>query len=149
MKLTIFTIGKTKLDYAKTGMEYYQYIASRGKVKVEIVALPDKDPGAKTSPFVILEKYNLSPVTTFILAEWGREYTTPEFIKLLNNYYQNSEDVSFLIGNAWGWQRNPGSEIFKFLSLSTMLFNHELAQLILAEQIYRFSDSLLGGKYGK
>ena len=69
------------------------------------------------------------------LTEEGKFFNSQEFSNLLMNY--NNRKVSFLIGDADGLSNDIKSSSDLLLSLSPLTFPHELARLILIEQIYR------------
>ena len=51
------------------------------------------------------------------------------------------------MGNAFGWIRDYINA--EYISLSKMTYSHEIAKLLLIEQIYRYMDKISGGKYSK
>ena len=69
------------------------------------------------------------------LTEEGKYFNSQEFSSLLLNY-QNKK-ISFFIGDEDGLTNDIKSSSDLLLSLSPFTFPHELARLILIEQIYR------------
>lgn len=59
----------------------------------------------------------------------------------------SSRGTAFLIGGAFGLPEQIKKSASFRLSLSPMTFSHELARLLLIEQIYRAQEILRGGKY--
>ena len=53
----------------------------------------------------------------------------------------------FAIGGPYGHSPEVREQAWKTLSLSGMVLNHEIARLVLVEQLYRVSTLLWGGKY--
>jgi 23S rRNA (pseudouridine1915-N3)-methyltransferase len=49
----------------------------------------------------------------------------------------SSKDLTFVVGNYWGLSNQVKKRANKILSLSQMTLNHEMARLVLLEQIYR------------
>ncbi|MDD3498401.1 MAG: 23S rRNA (pseudouridine(1915)-N(3))-methyltransferase RlmH [Candidatus Moranbacteria bacterium] len=143
-KITIIAIGSVKTDYFRKGIEeYLKRLSPYAKVAVEEIR-PEpffdssdhnkikKSEGEKI--LRALEKYRESKI--IILHEIGKEFESKEFSEFLD---KNSRDhIVFVIGGALGLSEDalnfPGS--FR-LSLSKMTLPHEMARLILAEQIYR------------
>lgn len=150
MKINLYTIGKVKNTHCAELTDEYagRIVKSPVNVKFEMINLPDKDSENKQVAIDLAEKYNLSIQNTYFLAEWGKAYDTKQFIELINSNYQMTEDMNFVVGNAWGWERDHNDQA-KYLSLSSMTFAHELSTVLLLEQIYRFTDHTSGGKYGK
>ena len=57
-----------------------------------------------------------------------------------------SKDLMFAIGGYTGFHDDIKSSSYKKISLSRMTFTHEMALLLLIEQIYRSMKILKGGK---
>lgn len=153
MRIKLFSFGKIRTSEVASLIDYYAKLTQRtpGGLQIETKVLADKTQ-QKLNPAEVLETNKLNANLTYFLAEWGREYSTPEFIDLAKRFHENAEDLNLVVGNAYGWARvdvdSRGGRI-NYLSLSRLIFNHELAQLILWEQLYRWVDSLNGGKYTK
>lgn len=163
MKVVIYSLGKIKSDAAGQLVEYYRGLCrNTPAVSFELVELKESRfdkykqiASGKLEPDKVLSELALPPRNTFLLAEWGREYDTAGLISMLQTKRDAAEDVNFVIGSASGWVRPVGNANSKenaavnFLSLSKLIMNHELAQVVLWEQLYRFCDHLKGGSYTK
>lgn len=68
-----------------------------------------------------------------LLDERGKQFTSPEFSRELSDY----GDVTIIIGGAYGVTEQLRQRANVVLSLSKMIFPHQLVRLILMEQIYR------------
>lgn len=75
---------------------------------------------------------------TIALAEKGKIYNSLQFAEKLEKLasYQSS-NLLFLVSDADGFEKEELSEADELLSLSPLTFPHELAVVVLAEQIYR------------
>ena len=62
---------------------------------------------------------------------------------------QGRRTVSFVIGGAWGLSNEVRAAAGLLLSLSPLTFTHEMARLILLEQVYRAFNILAGSQYHK
>lgn len=152
MKITIYIHAKIKDKGLAELLDYYLDISNRKQknLRLELKTLRDKSPEKPISVESFLAETGMDIQNTLFLAEWGKAYDTFEFCKLVDSYYQQSENINLIIGNAWGWEKQDRDlSGIKYLSLSKMIFNHELAAIMLAEQLYRFADQLSGGKYTK
>ncbi len=69
------------------------------------------------------------------LTEEGQTFNSIELTSLLLNY--KNKKINFLIGDADGIPSDIKDKSNFLLSLSPLTFPHELARLILIEQIYR------------
>ena len=82
----------------------------------------------------------------FLLDESGKEYTTREFTQLVKEWTVSNRDINLAIGpvDGWGDYKNQGA---KLISLSKMTFPHELAAVMLVEQVYRATEIIKGTNY--
>ena len=60
---------------------------------------------------------------------------------------RGTKRVVFAIGGPYGHHQKLRDRAQHVLALSPMVLNHELARMLLVEQIYRIQDLRLGGKY--
>ncbi len=147
MQIKVYTIGKTKDSaLAELIASYHSKLKFSKNPHFLSLLIADRHPQQAYSPAQILAEYKFSVHNSFFLAEWGRTLSTESWQKLLQTKLLEAEDVNLIIGNAFGWHKE--AEI-NYISLSALTFTHELATLMLWEQLYRFSDLLLGGKFAK
>ena len=122
-RLSISAIGKIKKTWIKEGIKNY------------VKRMPD----LSINEFKDFDIKNLKKQPSndiFIsLSEEGKTYSSYEFASLLLNF--NNKKIVFLIGDAEGLSSDVKSKSDLVLSLSPLTFPHELARLILVEQIYR------------
>ncbi len=84
------------------------------------------------------------PANTILLDEGGDLINSIEFSERFRKWQLSSEDINLAIGPANGFPKElPNQRI----SLSKMTFPHELATVVLVEQIYRASEILRGTPY--
>jgi 23S rRNA (pseudouridine1915-N3)-methyltransferase len=79
----------------------------------------------------------------------GRSYSSEEFAAWLQQERDADRDVSILIGGAHGLSENVLSRAVSRLSLAPWTLPHELARLVLAEQLYRAGSITRGEPYHK
>ena len=120
-RLTIFAIGKIKKIWIRDGINQY-------KKRMPDLAINE------------LKTFNINNLRTnnniFIcLTEEGKQFNSFELYSLLLNF--KSKKINFLIGDANGISLDIKEKSDLLLSLSPLTFPHELARLILLEQIYR------------
>ena len=136
----IIAIGKTKKKWVQEGIEMYLNRLPGLKV-IEI-----KDSTKTKEEYSIKEilKRNEALIT---LNEKGSSFTSIQLAKkLLNSPNQN---ITFLIGGATGISPSINSSASWQLSLSPLTFPHEIARLLLLEQLYRANTIVQGGPYHK
>ena len=74
----------------------------------------------------------------------GRTYDSRGFARWLEDRRQAGRDVCFVIGGAFGIELEPVDER---LSLGPMTFPHQLARVMLLEQLFRAHKILAGEPY--
>jgi 23S rRNA (pseudouridine1915-N3)-methyltransferase len=111
---------------------------------IESVAFRDED-----SFFAFTRRLRLrAPVWLVLLDSRGDESSTEDFAKWLGNRRDGGQqNIVFAIGPADGWSAQASRQADTTLSLSRMTLPHELARLVLAEQLYRAFTILAGHPY--
>ena len=131
MKLKIAWIGKTKESAIQTLTDEYLKRLSR-YAEVEAVALKDEaaliGPGAGRR----------SKYTLVVLDERGKQFSSEELATFLGDYQdRNPLSLMFAIGPADGFSARTRQSATLVLSLGKMTLPHELARVVLLEQLYR------------
>ena len=84
------------------------------------------------------------------LHETGKQWTSPQLADYLAGLaMEASPGAAFLIGGAYGLSDEILSRAAVRLSLSAMTMTHELARLVLTEQLYRAGTIQRGEPYHK
>jgi len=112
--------------------EYSQRLKSRVRLEIHSVKL------------VAREYLSSLPDSTILLDEGGEEFTSTEFAERFAEWTISQEDTHLAIGPADGFPKNNG---YKSISLSTMTMPHELAAVVLMEQLYRSYEIGRGSAY--
>jgi 23S rRNA (pseudouridine1915-N3)-methyltransferase len=145
MKITVAWIGKTKEPAIASLTEEYlkrisRYVASEGKsVRDEeaLLALCGRDSRGRSAK-----------ATLALLDARGREYTSEQLAQFLGDYQdRNPLPIVFAIGGADGFTDATKSAAQQTISLGKMTLAHELARVVLLEQIYRAFTILKGHPY--
>ena len=87
-------------------------------------------------------KSNTMPIC---LDEHGATMTSVQFARFLQQTFDAAQTPCFIIGGAYGLGLPVKERAVKLLSLGPMTFPHELARVLLLEQLYR-ADSILRGR---
>lgn len=97
----------------------------------------------------ILEKLNQSPFVCLLDVE-GRSISSPQLAKEVEKWQNRGlKDISFVIGGAEGVSPEVAMCASDRLSLSFLTFTHEMARVVLLEQLYRAYTILKGFPYQK
>ncbi|PKM89407.1 23S rRNA (pseudouridine(1915)-N(3))-methyltransferase RlmH [Candidatus Falkowbacteria bacterium HGW-Falkowbacteria-2] len=139
--ITLIAVGALKNKALQTlAADYEKRIAPYARFKlIETSASPfgknDKN-RSKRQENEVIEKvvHKLPKADIFLLAEKGNVFDSPSFASFLNEY--DGRDLVLVIGGALGWEEEFRKR-YKCISLSTLTFPHELARVVLLEQIYR------------
>ena len=138
MKIKVLAVGKLKEKaYQNRIHEYVKWI--NRDIPVELIFLKDNDKVNKK----LLAHIN-SKDHTICLSEEGEKRSSKEFSKLLFNRVL---DHTFIIGGPDGLPRYIKEKANQIFSLSELTFPHEMALLILAEQLYRAVSIEKGRNY--
>ena len=143
MNHEIIVAGKPALKYAKLGTdEYLKRLTRYGKYQLTHI----KDGSSKE---VSKRLYEASKGSLRIaLDERGDTPTTTNFVNLYNKWeMQGVKKVTFMIGASDGHTEELREQADYVLSLSSMTMQHELALVVLLEQIYRIATIKRGEPY--
>ncbi|HEX7121077.1 MAG TPA: 23S rRNA (pseudouridine(1915)-N(3))-methyltransferase RlmH [Gemmatimonadaceae bacterium] len=81
--------------------------------------------------------------------ERGVSLTSQEFARWLQKLRERANDVSFVIGGAFGLDETVRQRATRVLALAPWTLSHDLARLVLAEQLYRAGTLVRGEPYHK
>lgn len=158
LKITLLVMGKLKEKYLKmaqdeyvkrlTGLCYFNII------ELDPVKLPDKPSDATVNSALeqeaerILAKVPTGAKVIPMCIE-GRQLSSEELADTFEKYEMESGHIVFIIGSSYGLcERVKQKGAFR-LSMSKMTFPHQLARIMLEEQIYRAQKIRQGGTYHK
>ncbi len=82
-----------------------------------------------------------------LMDERGENISSPELSHRLEKAFISGKSVTIIIGAAYGVPPEVREKADFVLSVSKMVFPHELMRVILAEQIYRAQEIARGGHY--
>lgn len=81
--------------------------------------------------------------------ERGKGMTSEAFAKFLQDARERARDVAFVIGGAYGIAPALRDRASRRLALASWTLPHEMARLVLAEQLYRAGTIVRGEPYHK
>lgn len=142
MLFKIILVGKPK-DKLISGRieEYSKRLNAYGKL--ETVYLPDSTQSGECAA-ILRELDKERNAAIWVLDETGREFTSPE---LGRRFAALDCKAVFVVGGAFGLTDEVRSRADVLWSLSKLTFPHEIAALLLFEQLYRAENIAHGGKY--
>lgn len=143
MKLKIAWIGKTKdTSIQALTNDYLKRIARY--TEVEGLSLPDEAALLK-----LKEKSGTRPAHVLVLLDsGGKQLSSVEFAQFLENHQdRNPQPLVLAIGPADGFSTDTRKVASAMLSFGKMTIAHELARIVLLEQVYRAFTILKGHPY--
>lgn len=143
MKLKIAWIGKTKSPAIESLTKEYlerisRYVDSHG------LALADESALLK-----LCDKVRSRPAHTLVLFDMrGKQLSSEDFAEFVRNHQdRNPQPLVLAIGPANGFSDEARRSASAILSLGKMTLAHELARVVLLEQVYRALTILRGHPY--
>lgn len=144
MKWQILAIGKPSLAYAKHGVEEYQ--KRLGRYTSLELQTDWKDGGSRKNSEALLTASEGS--IRIVLDERGEPWTTSVFVSRVEAWQMSGvKRVSVLIGGADGHSPALREAADYVVALSGFTLQHELALVVLLEQIYRVHTVIRGEPY--
>ena len=110
---------------------------------MEIVELPDSDV-AREGKALLRELDRERSSCIIVLSEEGKLLTTEAFASRIS---AADRKIVFVIGGPFGLAPEVKARASLLWSLSPLTFTHELARLLLCEQLFRAVNILRGGPY--
>ena len=136
----IIAIGKIRKQWIQEGIEMYL----KRLPGLKVIEIKDSTQRKEENAIKEFLKKNETLIT---LNENGKSFTSQEFsTKIINCQNQN---ITFAIGGASGFSPSLNDSASWQLSLSPLTFPHEIARLLLIEQLYRAKTISQGGPYHK
>jgi 23S rRNA (pseudouridine1915-N3)-methyltransferase len=137
LRIYLYYIGKARDQNANSMADEYIKRSTRyARVEMREIQPTRFDPWTKHPS-----------ATKILLDPAGKTQDSALFSKLVAKAEQESRDLVFVIGGAEGLPSNWRARGDLLLSLSPLTFPHELARVILAEQLYRAFTTLRGHPY--
>ena len=133
MKYTIVAVGRMRPPYVDDAAHYAKLL--RGHARVEVVELKEDADVARRLP---------DRAHVVLLDVGGRTYDSPGFARWVEDRRQAGREVCFVIGGAFGLELPRAQER---LSFGPMTFPHQLARVLLLEQLFRAHKILAGEPY--
>lgn len=147
MKFTFLTIGKIKEKWMRQGID--EYLKRLSPIaKVEILSPDEEKMPENPSPALkekVMEKegekllkYLKDEEFLILLDLKGKPVTSEELAHIIRQkMVSGTSHFFFMIGGPYGNGENIRKRANLKISISAMTFTHQMARLILAEQVYR------------
>ncbi len=143
MKIKILWVGKTKKkelaslidDYKKRIITLCPFEIIEIHEEKNYPKLPEKDALGREGKKIVEKMGEKSAFIT--LDDKGKSLTSLELAKKISEWATSHREIIFLVGSHYGLAKPIREKAIFSFSLSRMTFTHEMARLILLEQIFR------------
>lgn len=154
MKIGIVCLGRTREGFIRDGIEkYLRYMKPYAPSEVrelreeKVHDLRDA-PQVRQREAVKIAKALPAGAHVVALDERGREFTSHEFAEFLNRSLERgTREMVFVIGGAMGLDETVTRKADTVLAMSRWTLTHEMARLVLLEQLYRAFTIIKGKTY--
>ena len=157
MPLSLITVGKIAKPFAEAAREYEKRLSRYDKV--EVIELPDEKEPAHLSPAAIaqvmdkegrniLGRVRREDAVVALCIE-GQAQTSEQLADTVSRLRMDGRRIVFIIGGSLGLSPEVVARADIRLSLSSMTMPHQLARVVLLEQIYRACKISRGEPYHK
>jgi 23S rRNA (pseudouridine1915-N3)-methyltransferase len=142
MKICLLMLGKTRRPEISGVLQDYVKRISRSS-PVEVVEVRDAA--------AALKRLDANRAAASVLLDaGGKAYDSEAFAKWIGEQRdRGTREIIFVCGDADGFAESLRDRVKQKVSLSAMTYSHELARVMLAEQIYRAFAILSGSPYPK
>ncbi|MBQ3048475.1 MAG: 23S rRNA (pseudouridine(1915)-N(3))-methyltransferase RlmH [Oscillospiraceae bacterium] len=158
LTVNVICVGKLKEKWLREGCaEYIKRLG--GYCRISVVELDEKklpdnpsqaqiDAALDAEGTAILSAADNSYIIAMCIE--GSKVTSPGLSQKINSVALNgTSSISFVIGSSFGLANKVKAAAKFKMSMSDMTFPHQLARVLLLEQIYRAFQISSGGKYHK
>ena len=132
MRISVIAVGRLRPPY-QDDVEHYRRMLA-GHAKVELIEVREDE---KVPPRIPARAF------TVLLASDGAQYDSERFAAWLEERRQAGVDLTFVIGGPKGLDLQADLR----LSLGPMTLPHQLARIVLLEQLFRAHKILAGEPY--
>lgn len=141
----IICLGKLKEKFwLEAEGEYLKRLTAFAKVTIhelKEISFSEKDPAEfvkqKEAEKIIEELAKIPATYVWALEEKGAQFNSPELAKKLSNLSNENNSFTFILGGPLGLHPSVVNQAHATLSLSPFTFTHQMARVILLEQLYR------------
>lgn len=156
VKITVVAVGKLKERFwADACAEYVKRLSAYASIKM--VEIPDRDPaktGGEEAGRALEGKAILAAIPershVVLLDIGGKERSSEEIASHLNDLMLRGESsITFVIGGSCGVSSEVRARADECLSFGRITLPHNLARVVLLEQVYRAFKIMRGEPYHK
>jgi 23S rRNA (pseudouridine1915-N3)-methyltransferase len=133
VRIIVVAVGRLRPPYADDVQHYQQMLARHSRLEL-VEVREDEQVSRRLPPRAFVSLLDLD----------GKSYDSPGFSRFLEERRQSGRDLCFVIGGPFGLNLD---QVDHRLCLGSMTLPHQLARVVLLEQIYRGHKILAGEPY--
>ena len=144
MKIIVISFGKTtSKPLAELENEYLKKNSKYSDIELSVIKEPSGHTKSSKAEQIrdealLFEKKILQGDLLVVLDEKGKQLDSIQFSSMIQKTMNSSyKRLVFIIGGPYGISETIKSKADKVISLSAMTYTHEMARVIILEQIYR------------
>ena len=156
MKVIVAAVGKPRNAELAAAIEHYEERAAKyWPLEIRVVKEENAHGAGDAQIARVKDKEaerldeRVEGATVIACDERGTTMTSPRFATMLKEFRERARDVAFVIGGAYGIADALRDRAQTRLALAPWTLPHELARLVLAEQLYRAGTIVRGEPYHK
>lgn len=143
MKFTIIAVGHRMPDWVKEAwQDYAKRLPSDCSVELKEIKAEARTTGKTPEQMMSAEAKRIEAAIpphnqVLVLDERGRDLTTRQLSQRLDEWMEQQQDVTILIGGPDGLDAELKAKFPQALRLSSLTLPHPMVRILLIEQIYR------------
>jgi len=153
-QFTIITVSHPSAGpWAELQQEYLKRLQAFARCHVQVVkqvkfSSPSEREQVQKQEVIAIQKFIPDHATIIACDECGKEYTSQKFSQQLETWsIQHTQPIVFVIGGPLGLHSSLLTQADAKLAFSQFTFPHDLAQVVLLEQLYRACTITTGKTY--
>lgn len=146
INIKLICVGKIKEQYLKDAIIEYSKRISK-YAKLNIIEVKDEKPAqninesiieiVKNKEFQEIKKYISSDDYVIYFDLKGKEYDSLSLAQHVDSLISQGKNLTFIIGGSYGFSSEYNNIKNEKIKLSNLTFPHQLARVIVLEQLYR------------
>lgn len=154
MRLKLVVFGKLKNPGMRDSADYYLRLirpwVTVEEVELKPLAVPDKNEATRRQiqlkeAEILLKR--LEGIPFYLLDETGKALSTLRWSALARDWEASSPQIALCLGSSLGFSEEVRKRARGALSLGPQTLAHELARVVLLEQLYRAWSVVRGHPY--
>jgi 23S rRNA (pseudouridine1915-N3)-methyltransferase len=133
VRITVVAVGRLRPPFVDDVAHYAKLLS--GRARLELVEVREVQGAPRRVP---------AEAFVSLLAAGGQQFDSVAFARFLEERRMSRRDLCFVIGGAYGLELERAEHR---LSLGPMTLPHQLARVVLLEQLYRAHKIIAGEPY--